>query len=144
MDMGVSIPLRSLTFADGYSLALWFFLVSVGAHYTCVRGKMLFAMNWFSFIFPNTALTTATFAIAKAFNSPAIAVIGCVMTCLLILTWFFVVLMMFRAVYLHQILWPQKGEDKNEGGFMAKDVESLDTPTESPQLQNNVSRDIPV
>jgi Voltage-dependent anion channel len=105
---------------------------------------MLFAMNWFSFIFPNTALTTATFAIANAFKSPAIATIGCVMTCLLILTWFFVVFMMFRAIYLRQILWPQKGEDKNEGGFVAKDVESISTPTESPSLHTNVPRDIPV
>jgi tellurite resistance protein TehA-like permease len=130
--------------ADGYSLALWFFLVSVGAHYTCVRGKMLFAMNWFSFIFPNTALTTATFAIANAFNSPAIAIVGCVMTCLLILTWFFVVFMMFRAVYLRQILWPQKGEDKDEGGFKATDIESLSTSSDSPEPQSHVPRDIPV
>jgi Voltage-dependent anion channel len=121
--------------ADGYSLALWFFLVSVGAHYTCVRGKMLFAMNWFSFIFPNTALTTATFAIANAFNSPAIAIVGCVMTCLL---------MMFRAVYLRQILWPQKGEDKDEGGFKAKDIESLSTASGPPEPQSHVPRDIPV
>lgn len=104
---------------------------------------MVFAMNWFSFVFPNTALTTATFAIAKAFNSSAIAIIGCVMTCLLVLTWAFVVFMMFRAVYLRQILWPQKGEDKNEGGFVAKeDIESLSTSTDSPQLQVNVPRDI--
>jgi tellurite resistance protein TehA-like permease len=130
--------------ADGYSLALWFFLVSVGAHYTCVRGKMLFAMNWFSFIFPNTALTTATFAIANAFNSPAIAIVGCVMTCLLILTWFFVVFMMFRAVYLRQILWPQKGEDKDEGGFKATDIELLSTSSDSPEPQSHVPRDIPV
>jgi tellurite resistance protein TehA-like permease len=130
--------------ADGYSLALWFFLVSVGAHYTCVRGKMLFAMNWFSFIFPNTALTTATFAIANAFDSPAIAIVGCVMTCLLILTWFFVVFMMFRAVYLRQILWPQKGEDKDEGGFKAKDIELLSTSSDSPEPQSHVPRDIPV
>lgn len=133
-------------FANGHSLALWFFLVSVGAHYSCVRGKMVFAMNWFSFIFPNTALTTATFAIANAFDSPAIAIIGCVMSCLLVLTWFFVVFMMFRAVYLRQILWPQKGEDRDEGGFKVKsdDVESLTTSTKSPQLQDNVPRDIPV
>jgi Voltage-dependent anion channel len=101
---------------------------------------MLFAMNWFSFIFPNTALTTATFAIAKAFNSPAIAITGCVMTCLLILAWFLVVTMMFRAIYLRQILWPQKGEDKDEGGFVAKDVESLSTLTESTHQQTSGSR----
>jgi tellurite resistance protein TehA-like permease len=123
---------------DEHSLALWFFFVSVGAHYTCFRGKMVFAMNWFSFIFPNTALTTATFAIAKAFASPAIGIIGCVMTCLLILTWFFVVFMMFRAIHLRQILWPQMGEDKNEGGFVAKDLESL-TSTESPELTSQPS-----
>jgi tellurite resistance protein TehA-like permease len=123
---------------------MWFFLVSIGAHYSCVRGNMLFAMNWFSFIFPNTALATATFAIGKAFGSSAIDIIGCVMTCLLILTWLFVVFMMFRAIYLHQILWPQKGEDRNEGGFVADDVESQTTAVESPQPQDNVPRDIPV
>ena len=132
------------TRANRYSLALWFFLVSVGAHYTCVRGQMLFAMNWFSFIFPNTALTTATFAISKAFNSPAIAIIGCVMTCLLVLTWVWVVFMMFRAIYLRQILWPQKGEDRNEGGFVAEDIESISTSTQSPRLQVNVPVGVPV
>ncbi len=128
--------------ANRYSLAVWFFLVSVGAHYSCVRGNMSFAMNWFSFIFPNTALITATFAVAKAFNSPAINIIGCVMTCLLILTWLFVVFMMFRAIHLKQILWPQKGEDRDEGGFRSEDAESLSTSAESPQPQNNVSRDV--
>lgn len=122
-----------MTFAKRYSLAVWFFLIAVGAHYSCVRGNMLFAMNWFSFIFPNTALITATFAVGKAFNSPAINIIGCTITCLLILTWLFVVFMMFRAVYLKQILWPQKGEDRDEGGFHSKDAESLSISTESPQ-----------
>ncbi len=128
-------------FANRCSLAIWFFLVSAGAHYSCVRGNMSFAMNWFSFIFPNTALITATFAVAKAFSSPAINIVGCVMTCLIILTWLFVVFMMFRAVYLKQILWPQKGEDRDEGGFHSKDDESLSVSTESQQAQSNVSRD---
>jgi tellurite resistance protein TehA-like permease len=123
---------------------MWFFLVSVGAHYSCVRGNMLFAMNWFSFVFPNTALATATFAIGKAFGSSAIEIIGCVMTCLLILTWFFVLFMMFRAIYLRQILWPQKGEDRNEGGFVAEDAESQSTTIDSSPLQKRVPRDIPV
>ncbi|KAF7509234.1 hypothetical protein GJ744_008294 [Endocarpon pusillum] len=116
-----------------WGLAVWFFLIAVGAHYSCVRGNMSFAMNWFSFIFPNTALITATFAVAKAFNSPAINIIGSVMTCLLILAWFFVVFMMFRAIYLKQILWPQKGEDRDEGGFHSEDAESLSISAESPQ-----------
>ena len=101
-----------------WGLAFWFFFVSVGAHWSCVgRDKMTFAMNWYSFIFPNTALITATFAIGKTFNAKAIQILGCVMTPLLIATWCFVVMMMIRAISLKQILWPQKGEDRDEGGF---------------------------
>lgn len=41
-----------------YSLALFFLIVSVGAHYSCLgHGKMHFAMTWYSFVFPNTGLT---------------------------------------------------------------------------------------
>ena len=39
------------------------------------------------------------------------------MTPLLICVWIFVVGMMVKAIILKQILWPQKGEDKDEGGF---------------------------
>ncbi|KAL1610431.1 hypothetical protein SLS60_002098 [Paraconiothyrium brasiliense] len=108
-----------------WGLALWFFLVSVGAHYSCVRrGKMDFAMTWYSFIFPNTALTTATFAIAKALdgNKP-IQYVGCAMTILVILTWLVVFGMMFRAIKIHQILWPQKQEDRTEGGWKQQSAE---------------------
>ena len=103
-----------------WGLAFWFFFISVGAHWSCVGpNKMVFSMTWYSYVFPNTALITSTFAIGKAFDSKAIQVIGCVMTPILILTWFFVVGMTIRAIILKQILWPQKGEDKDEGGFKA-------------------------
>lgn len=101
-----------------WGLAFWFFFISVGAHWSCVgSNKLTFTMTWYSFVFPNTALVTSTFAIGKAFQSRAIQIIGCVMTAILIPTWFFVVIMMIRAIRLKQILWPQKGEDKDEGGF---------------------------
>ena len=101
-----------------WGLALWFFFISVGAHWSCVgRGKMTFTMTWYSYVFPNTALITATFAIGKAFDCVAIQIVGCVMTPILIIVWFFVVGMMFRGIALKQILWPQKGEDRDEGGF---------------------------
>lgn len=35
----------------------------------------------------------------------------------LVLMYIFVFCMMIRAVVLRHILWPQKGEDKDEGGF---------------------------
>ncbi|KAF2444739.1 hypothetical protein P171DRAFT_360266 [Karstenula rhodostoma CBS 690.94] len=108
-----------------WGLALWFFLVSVGAHYSCVRrGKMDFAMTWYSFIFPNTALTTATFAIAKALNgNRPIQYVGAALTILVIVTWLLVFGMMFRALKLHQILWPQKQEDRTEGGWKQQSAE---------------------
>lgn len=103
-----------------WGLAFWFFFISVGAHWSCFGPKkMVFTMTWYSYVFPNTALITSTFAIGKAFGSETIQIIGCVMTPILILTWFFVVGMMIRAIVLKQILWPQKGEDKDEGGFKA-------------------------
>lgn len=104
-----------------WGLALWFFFVSVGAHWSCARqkGGFAFGMTWFSFVFPNTALITATFAVGKAFRSNGIQVIGCVMTILVLIAWFLVFGMMLRAIAHKQILWPQKGEDKDEGGFKA-------------------------
>ncbi|EMD61119.1 hypothetical protein GGP41_010022 [Bipolaris sorokiniana] len=108
-----------------WGLALWFFLISVGAHWSCARrGKMDFAMTWYSFIFPNTALTTSTFAISRCLNSnKPIAYIGCVMTVGLIAMWFFVIFMNVRAVFIHQILWPEKQEDRTEGGWKQQTAE---------------------
>jgi tellurite resistance protein TehA-like permease len=105
-----------------WGLALWFFFISVGAHWSCARrGKMDFAMTWYSFVFPNTALTTATFAVARALNgNQTIRYVGCAMTIALILMWLFVVIMNVRAVVIHQILWPQKQEDRTEGGWKAQ------------------------
>lgn len=105
-----------------WGLAWWFFFVSLLSNIDCLREKhrTQFAMTWYSFIFPQTALTTATFAIAEAFNVTAIRIIGCVMVCLLILVWFVVVGCMLKAIYDRQILWPEKGEDKTEGGFKAR------------------------
>ncbi|KAF2000098.1 hypothetical protein P154DRAFT_522884 [Amniculicola lignicola CBS 123094] len=109
-----------------WGLAFWFFFVSVGAHYSCARyGKMDFAMTWYSFVFPNTALTTATFAIAKALggNRP-IQYVGCAMTIGIIVTWFVVFGMMIRAVKKKQILWPHKQEDRTEGGYTQPQIEA--------------------
>ncbi|KAL8849288.1 MAG: hypothetical protein Q9221_005698 [Calogaya cf. arnoldii] len=104
-----------------WGLAMWFFFVSVGAHWSCARadGRFPFTMTWYSFIFPQTALVTATFAIGKAFQSESVQILGCVLAVLVVIAWFVVFGMMIRAVIKHQILWPGKGEDKDEGGFKA-------------------------
>ncbi|KAE8144488.1 C4-dicarboxylate/malic acid transporter [Aspergillus avenaceus] len=101
-----------------WGLAIFFFFIATFAHWSTIGpGRMVFSMGWFSFIFPNTALITATFAIGQAFSSKPILIIGCAMVIPLILMYIFVCFMMIRAVALRHILWPQKGEDKDEGGF---------------------------
>ncbi|KAL8754952.1 MAG: hypothetical protein Q9184_004946 [Pyrenodesmia sp. 2 TL-2023] len=104
-----------------WGLALWFFFVSAGAHWSCARpdGGFPFSMTFYSFVFPNTALVTATFAVGKAFRSKGIQVVGCVMTVLVIAAWAVVFALMMRAIARKEILWPQKGEDRDEGGFKA-------------------------
>ena len=98
----------------------FFPLVTSFSHWSVIgAGRLPFSMNWFSFVFPNTALITATFAIGKAFSSKATNVFGCVMVFPLVLMYIFVCLMMVRAIVRGGggILWPQKGEDRDEGRF---------------------------
>ncbi|KAB8339325.1 hypothetical protein FH972_022258 [Carpinus fangiana] len=98
-----------------YGLAVWFFIVSIGAHWSCIgSNKLHFAMTWNAFIFPNTALTSATFAVAKGLDGVlALEVIGCTLTCILVGVWLIVMTMMVRAVLRKQLLWPQKQEDRD-------------------------------
>ncbi|KAI9700799.1 MAG: hypothetical protein M1836_002168 [Candelina mexicana] len=101
-----------------WGLALWFFFISLfsnAAMLTSSNSK--FTITWWSFVFPNTALVTATFAVGDAFNSHHLKIIGCVLTCILICVWGFTMAMMIRAIYIGEILMPQKGEDRDEGGW---------------------------
>lgn len=102
-----------------WGLAVWFFFVSVGAHWTTISHRRLqFAMTWNSFIFPNTGLGLGTFAVARALDAnTAIEIVGAVILVGLIIGWLFVIVMMIRAVILKQVLWPQKQEDRDEGGW---------------------------
>ncbi|KAI4125359.1 MAG: hypothetical protein LQ347_005402 [Umbilicaria vellea] len=125
-----------------WGLAVWFLFVSVGAHWSCMsKARMPFAVTWYSFVFPNTALVTATFDVGKAFGSKAIQVVGCVLTVILVMVWIFVFVMMIRAIVLKQILWPQKGEDKDEGGW--KTTVKSDHPQNDGFTQNRQDGPVP-
>ncbi|KAL4956199.1 voltage-dependent anion channel-domain-containing protein [Aspergillus filifer] len=117
-----------------WGLAIFFFFIASFAHLSAIGpGRMVFTMAWFSFVFPNTALITSTFAIGNAFSCKPILVVGCVMVIPLLLMYAFVVYMMIRAIVLRHILWPQKGEDKDEGGFEMKEIRPGDeTPEGNP------------
>lgn len=101
--------------------ALWmwglavFFFISVFAHWSVIgSNSLVFSMGWYAFVFPNTALLTATFAIAKALDSQPIRIVATALVIPLVLMYIFVFTMMVRAIINRDILWPQKNEEKEE------------------------------
>ncbi|KAH9881863.1 hypothetical protein J1614_001034 [Plenodomus biglobosus] len=92
--------------------AYWFFFITTVAVLAGVR-KMCFSLNWWAFIFPNAGLTLATIQAAKALNSEAMNGIASALTILLVIMWLITVGFCIRAVYLGDILWPGKDEDKS-------------------------------
>ncbi|AEO71442.1 uncharacterized protein THITE_2123792 [Thermothielavioides terrestris NRRL 8126] len=109
--------LRLLAYTAGlwlWGLSIWFFLVSVGSLWKYVRpeskGKLRFQMTWFSFVFPNTALVTATEALGTAFGSAGLKIFGCVLAACLVLVWILVFTEMLRCLWRRELLWPK--EDK--------------------------------
>ncbi|KAI1857920.1 hypothetical protein JX265_010950 [Neoarthrinium moseri] len=95
-----------------WGLSLWFFLVSVGSLHKYLRQehKMPFQVTWWSFVFPNTALVTATIALADALNSNGLKIFGCVMAALLVLVWLLVFVRMIKALWRREVLWPKELE----------------------------------
>ncbi|KAH8899625.1 hypothetical protein GQ53DRAFT_318787 [Thozetella sp. PMI_491] len=97
-----------------WGLSMWFFLVSVGSLLKYIRpenrAKMPFQMTWFSFVFPNTALVTATEQLARAFGSRPLEILACVLAGCLILVWLVVFLAMLKSLWRKQILWPKDAE----------------------------------
>ncbi|RYP70865.1 hypothetical protein DL769_004840 [Monosporascus sp. CRB-8-3] len=92
-----------------WGLSVWFFLVSVGSLWKYVRPEhsMPFQMTWWSFVFPNTALVTATLAMATALDSAGLRVFGCVMAACLTVVWLLVFITMLRCLWKRQLLWPK-------------------------------------
>ncbi|KAI1214421.1 voltage-dependent anion channel-domain-containing protein [Annulohypoxylon truncatum] len=97
-----------------WGLSIWFFLVSVGSLWKYVRPerKMPFQMTWWSFVFPNTALVTATLALATALGSNGLRICGCVMAAILIVVWALVLARMLRCLWNRELLWPKGLEDE--------------------------------
>ena len=99
-----------------WGVAIWFFLISVGAHLSLLvpgrreSRRAAFDMTWYTFVFPNTALVTATLAIGKSLHSRPIEIIGIILAIALVATWMFVFVSMVRAVLRKKILWPRTVE----------------------------------
>jgi tellurite resistance protein TehA-like permease len=92
--------------------AYWFFFITTIAVLSGIR-KMSFSLNWWAFIFPNAGLTLATIQAGKVLHSDAINGVASALTILLVIMWFVTAAFCIRAVFLCQVLWPGKDEDKS-------------------------------
>ncbi|EMD86184.1 hypothetical protein COCC4DRAFT_193243 [Bipolaris maydis ATCC 48331] len=91
--------------------AYWFFLVTTIAVIVGAR-NMSFTLNWWAFIFPNAGLTLATIQAGKVLKSEAINGVASALTLLLVIMWLMTAVFCARALFLGQIMWPGKDEDK--------------------------------
>jgi tellurite resistance protein TehA-like permease len=92
-----------------WGLSCWFFLVSVGSLHKYLRpeNSMPFQMTWWSFVFPNTALITATEALGIALQSEGLRIMGCVLAGILVIVWLVIFAYMIKAIRQRAILWPK-------------------------------------
>ncbi|KAL2019111.1 hypothetical protein VTK56DRAFT_10062 [Thermocarpiscus australiensis] len=116
MGTAHAVPiLRVLAYMTGlwlWGLSIWFFLVSVGSLWKYLRpehrARLRFQMTWFSFVFPNTALVTATVALGTAFESAGLKVLSCVLAGCLVVVWILVFTQMLRCLWRKELLWPKE------------------------------------
>jgi len=92
-----------------WGLSFWFFLVSVGSlwKYLIPGHRLPFQMTWWSFVFPNTALVTATLQLATALESPGFRIFGCSMAASLVVVWVAVFATMIKCLVKRELLWPE-------------------------------------
>jgi tellurite resistance protein TehA-like permease len=91
--------------------AYWFFFITTITIIAGIR-KMKFSLNWWAFIFPNAGLTLATIQAASALKSEAMNGVASALTILLVIMWFIVAGFCIRAIWLGDVMWPGKDEDK--------------------------------
>ncbi|RGP80830.1 malic acid transport [Fusarium longipes] len=92
-----------------WGLAMWFFLVCVGAlwKYTRSGHHMPFQMTWWSFVFPNTALVTATSVMGKIFDNNGLHIFASTMTVAIIIVWIIIFARMCWSLKTKKLLWPR-------------------------------------
>lgn len=57
-------------------------------------------------------------AVGKAFGSQPIQIAGTAMAIVLVVVWVLVMIMMIRALYFKQLLWPKKDDDEVVDGSL--------------------------
>ncbi|KAH6891154.1 voltage-dependent anion channel-domain-containing protein [Thelonectria olida] len=92
-----------------WGLAMWFFIVCVGALWKYLRAgsSIPFQVTWWSFVFPNTALITATGVMGDVFESEGLHIFACVMTIAITIVWIIIFSKMLWALKTRKLLWPK-------------------------------------
>ena len=109
-----SLPVGELWYAVAvpaalflWLIAIWFSALSTVSVFHSIK-KMSFALQWWSFIFPNVGLATATIRIGEALNSKPIKIAGSVVTVIMIPLWFMCIICQGRAIWNRELLAPGK------------------------------------
>ncbi|KAF2031522.1 hypothetical protein EK21DRAFT_88016 [Setomelanomma holmii] len=92
--------------------AYWFFFITTVAILAGIR-RMSFSLNWWAFIFPNAGLTLATIQAGSVLKSEAMNGVASALTIILVIMWLITAAFCIRALYLGDVMWPGKDEDKS-------------------------------
>jgi tellurite resistance protein TehA-like permease len=87
-------------------------MVSVGAHWRFIFHRssaesLRFAVNFYTYVFPNTSFTIGTIVLGEALGVKALEVVGTVMAVGLVVVWLWVTALMIRALLRKRLLWPE-------------------------------------
>ncbi|KAH7407726.1 C4-dicarboxylate/malic acid transporter [Cadophora sp. MPI-SDFR-AT-0126] len=110
----VSVVMRVLAYAVGlviWGFAIWFFTLSVFGQWRLLRDRghgIKFDVTFFAYVFPNSALVSATHMVGQAFGNNVVEIVGTVLAVLLIGVWCVVFSKTIWAVWKKKLLWPTK------------------------------------
>ena len=113
MAIDVLQPLALVFALFIWLFAFFFFGIAVVACFEGIRDLYWSLICW-AFVFPNTGFAIATIDIGNQLDSEGIRWVGSAMTILLVAVWLFNLVMQARAIYMKNMLWPGKDEDRAE------------------------------
>lgn len=92
-----------------WALSFWWF--GVAALAVAMSPPKYFHLGWWASVFPNTGFTLATIAMGRARDSEAILYFATGMSCIVGVTYCFVLCHLARAVWVQDIMYPGRDED---------------------------------
>ncbi|KAK0107123.1 hypothetical protein ONS95_003829 [Cadophora gregata] len=112
----VSVIMRVLAYAVGlviWGFAIWFFTLSVFGQWRLLRDRghgIKFHVTFFAYVFPNSALVSATHMVGHAFENNVVEILGTVLGVSLIGVWIVVFSKTIWAIWNRKLLWPTDKE----------------------------------